>query len=77
MSNSNAKYNTEVSAWLKEINPGRRIIDDICQQQNKEIFIAAVKAYIDDAGYDVYFSSDYKKLRKIEILELTSKTTET
>lgn len=73
MSNSNAKYNSEVSSWLKEITPGWRIIDDICQQQNKEIFITAVKAYIDDNGYDVYFSSDYKKLRKIEIPEFLTK----
>ena len=65
-----SKYNSEVSAWLKEIEPKWYVLSEICRRENIEVFIAAVKAYIDDKGYDVYFSSDYKKLRKIEILNL-------
>ena len=71
---SNLDYNNEVSTWLKSINPGWRIIDDICRPENKGVFIDAVKAYINDNGHDVYFSSEYKKIRKIEIPEfLTNK----
>lgn len=70
---SNPDYNAEVASWLKGIKPGWRVIDDICMPENKEMFIAAVKAYIDDVGYDVYFDTNYKKLRKIEIPELKPK----
>ena len=73
---SSSKYNDEVATWLQDIKPGWRIIDDICQPQNRVMFVNAVKAYIDNAGYDVYFSSDYKKLRKIEISEFLTKTVE-
>ena len=73
---SSSKYNDEVATWLQDIKPGWRVIDDICQPQNRDMFIAAIKAYIDNAGYDVYFSSDYKKLRKIEIPEFLTKTVE-
>lgn len=69
------KYNKEVSAWLKEIKPGWRVISEICQKENIQKFVDAVKVYIDEDCGDVYFSSDYKKLRKIEILNLNSKTT--
>ena len=70
MSDFNIKYNAEVTTWLKGLKPGWCVIDEICRAENRAIFIDAVKAYIDDKGYDVYFSSDYKKLRKIEILNL-------
>lgn len=74
---SSSEYNKQVSDWLKEIQPGWRIVGDICKPENLEIFIAAVKAYIDADGYDIYFSSDYKKLRKITIPEdFLTKTTE-
>ena len=70
---SNSKYNNEVATWLKGLDPGWRIIDDICKPENKEMFIAAIKSYIDEDNGDVYFSSNYKKLRKIEIPELKLK----
>lgn len=74
---SSSEYNKQVSDWLKEIQPGWRIVGDICKPENLEIFIAAVKSYIDADGYDIYFSSDYKKLRKITIPEdFLTKTTE-
>ena len=73
MSDSNAKYNAEIRAWLREIKPGWRVIDDICRLENREIFINAVKAYIDEDWGDVYFDSNYKKLRKIKILNLKPK----
>ena len=73
MSSSNAKYNAEVKAWLKEIAPGWRVIDEICRKENRQMFIDAIKAYIDENWGDVYFDSNYKKLRKIEILNLKPK----
>lgn len=60
-------YNSQVATWLKEIKPGWRIIDDICRPENKDMFIAAIKVYIDEGGYDVYFDSNYKKLKKIDV----------
>jgi len=67
---SSSKYNSEVKDWLKEIGPGWRVIDDICRPENINLFVNAVKAYIDEGGMDIYFSSDYKKIRKIEIPKL-------
>ena len=75
MSGSDPTYNAEIRAWLQEIKPGWMVIDDICRAENREIFINAVKAYIDEDWGDVYFDSNYKKLRKIEILNLTSEET--
>lgn len=70
MSNSNTKYNAEVVSWLKGLQPGWKVIDEICRKDNRSIFITAVKAYIDEDRGDVYFDSTYKRLRKIEILNL-------
>ncbi len=77
MSSSSAdKYNSKVKTWLQGIKPGWRIIDEICREENRDMFIQAIKAYIDEDWGDVYFSSDYKKLRKIIIPEFLTKTVE-
>ena len=72
-----SKYNSEVAAWLKEIQPKWYVLSEICRRENIEVFIAAVKAYIDEGYGNVYFDSTYKKLRKIEILNLKPQTIET
>lgn len=69
-------YNNQVATWLDEIKPGWRTIEDICVPENEKIFVAAVKAYIDDGWGDVYFDSTYKKLRKIDISGFLTKTVE-
>ena len=73
---SSSKYNSEVKTWLKGIKPGWRIIDEICRAENRDMFIQAIKAYIDEDWGDVYFDSTYKKLRKIIIPEFLTKTVE-
>ena len=73
MSGSRKIYNAEVAKWLKELEPGWRVLDEICRPESRELFVDAVKAYIDDDWGDVYFDSTYKKLRKIEIPNLKPK----
>lgn len=47
---SNPEYNAEIAEWLKGIAPGWRVVNDICRPENLELFVDAVKTYIDNGG---------------------------
>ena len=63
MSSSNAKYNDEVAAWLKEIEPGWRVIDDICMPENKDRNSQANHLEEQEARYEKISVECWKRLR--------------
>ena len=63
------EYIVEIKDWLQGLQPKWYIVDDVCDIEYREMFVQAIKAYIDEDWGDVYFDSNYKKLRKIEIPE--------
>lgn len=62
---------TDIHTWLHEAKPQKYLLDNL---KDREGFISAVKEFIDEAdfwelGYVVEFSSDWKELKKFELIK--------
>ena len=47
-------------------------VSDLCKPENRDKFLAVVKAYIDEKGnsngYCVQFNSDFSKIKKFDLI---------
>ena len=58
------EYEKKVFRWLENAEEGLYPIKKLTKEPVR--FIETVKKYIDNSNGDVYFSEDYKSIRKIE-----------
>lgn len=66
------EYREKVYDFLERMPTGAvYVIDTICRQENKDLFISLVKEYITDTWHSysngVEFTNDYSRIRKMDI----------
>jgi hypothetical protein len=68
MKTDSLEYKKEIWQFLEKIEPGKNYtVDNLCKQENKEAFIAAIKEYMDSLPWQGYvtFNNDYSKFYRM------------
>lgn len=71
------KYRLDIYNWLFTLKMKEWVsVEAICRPKNRPMFLQTVKEFIDQklflpADFDIEFSEDYKRIRKIDMTPLT------
>ena len=69
---NNQDYKTQIFEHLDKMEACIIPVSDLCKPENKDKFLAVVKAYIDEKGnsngYCVEFNHDFSKIKKFDLI---------
>jgi hypothetical protein len=68
MNTNSLEYKREVWQFLEKIEPGKNYtVDNICKPENREVFIEAIKEYMESFPWQGYvtFNHDYSKFYRM------------
>ena len=76
MNSATNEYKQKVWEFLNKMKPGDRyVIDEICERDNYETFVACIKEWMDSLPYQggLIFNGDYSEIYMIHLPILNQK----